>query len=68
MAFVAYTIYKELERLLIESESKISPKRDAELTQIMYEMAFRYPDDPVDHRQLLKMDPEQQELYDLLHS
>ena len=68
VAFVAYTIYKELERLLIESESQIGPKRAAELTQTMYEMAFRYPDDPVDHRQLLKMDPEQQELYDLLHS
>lgn len=68
VAFVAYTIYKELERLLLEKNSRISSKRAAELTQTIYEMTFRYPDDPAEQRILLKMDPEQQELYDLICS
>lgn len=67
VAFVAYTIYKELERRLHEAGIAISPKRAAELTQTMYEMTFRYPDDPADQQILLKMDPEQQQLYDLLY-
>jgi len=66
VAFVAYTIYKELERRLTEKKIPISPKRAAELTQTMYEMTFRYPDDPEDQRILLQMDPEQRQLYDLI--
>ncbi len=67
VAFVAYTIYKELERRLREAEMAMSPKRAAELTQTMYEMTFRLPNDPQDCRKLLQMDPEQQALYDLLY-
>lgn len=66
VAFVAYTIYKELERRLGEAGVVMSPKRAAELTQTMYEMTFRLPNDPEDHRKLLQMDTEQQALYDLL--
>lgn len=68
VAFVAYTIYKELERRLEEANLPISAKRAAELTQTMYEMQFRFPDDPVDQHILLKMDDEQQEVYDLICS
>lgn len=68
VAFVAYTIYKELERRLTLQNIPISTKRAAELTQTMYAMTFRYPDDAEDHRILLKMDPEQQMLYDLIYS
>ncbi|MBS3821195.1 MAG: transposase [Planctomycetes bacterium] len=46
VAFVAYAIYKELERRLSEAGLPISPKRAAELTQTMYEMTFRLPNDP----------------------
>lgn len=67
VAFVAYTIYKELERRLHEAGIAMSPKRAAELTQTMYEMKFRYPSDPVDQQILLQMDTEQQQLYDLLY-
>jgi len=67
VAFVAYTIYKELERLLVEKKIPISPKRAAELTQTMYEMTFRYPDDPEDQRILLQMDAEQRQLYNLIY-
>jgi transposase len=66
VAFVAYTIYKELERRLTQGKISISPQRAAELTQTMYEMTFRYPDDPEDQRMLLQMDPEQRQLYDLI--
>ena len=65
VAFVAYTIYKELERRLEQAGIAMSPKRAAELTQTMYEMKFRYPEDPVDRCIMLKMDQEQQQLYDL---
>ncbi len=67
VAFVAYTIYKELERRLHQAGVMMSPKRAAELTQTMYEMNFRYPNDPEDQSILLKMDEEQQLLYDLLY-
>lgn len=67
IAFVAYTIYKELERRLAERQLPISPQRAIELTQTMYELRFQLPDDPEVQRVLLKMDTEQQMLYDLLY-
>lgn len=65
VAFVAYTIYKELERRLTLARVSISPQRAAELTQTMYEMTFRLPSDPQERRTLLQMDDEQRRLYDL---
>lgn len=64
-AFVAYTIYKELERRLNLAKIPISPQRAAELTQTMYEMTFHLPNDPEPRQTLLQMDDEQQRLYDL---
>ena len=66
VAFVAYTIYKELERQLAEAGIAMSPKRASELTQTMYEMTFRYPNE-AEQRVLLQMDAEQQQLYDLIY-
>jgi hypothetical protein len=66
VAFVAYTIYKELERRLKKADIPISPKRVAELTQTMYEMSFKLPTDPQLHRILLQMDDEQRQIYNLL--
>lgn len=66
IAFVAYTIYKELERLLSKHSLPISPQRAIELTQTMYELKFELPNDQELQRVLLKMDTEQQMLYDLL--
>ena len=65
VAFVAYTIYQELERRLAAAALPISPARAAELTQTMYELTFRLPNTPDDRRQLLAMDPEQSQLYNL---
>jgi transposase len=67
VAFVAYTIYKELERRLLEARLAMSPKRAIELAQTMYQMTFTLPNDPQQRQVLLKMEPEQQALYDLLH-
>ncbi len=66
VAFVAYAIYKELERRLHQAGIPMSPKRAAELTQTMYEMSFRLPNDPQQQHILLQMDAEQQQLYDLI--
>jgi transposase len=66
IAFVAYTLYKELERLLEEAKSVISPQRAVELTHTIYEMIVELPDDPVPQSILLQMDDEQQALYDIL--
>jgi transposase len=65
VAFVAYAIYKELERRLALAGLSMSPARAAELTQTMYELTFRLPNSPDDRRQLLAMDPEQGQLYNL---
>jgi len=67
IAFVAYTIQKDLERRLTKAKIPLSPGRVAELTQTMYEMAVRLPNDPEIRRVLLQMDPDQQQIYDLLH-
>lgn len=67
VAFIAYTIFKELERRLKEANIAISPNRAAELTQTMYEISFNLPTDPNLHRVLLQMDQEQRQLYNLLY-
>ena len=64
---VAYTIYKELERRLNKAEMAMSPKRAAELTQTMYEMKFNLPNDLALRQILLRMDAEQQQLYDPIY-
>ena len=67
VAFVAYTIYKELERRLDEADIAMSPKRAAELTQTMYEMSFKLPNAPEEQQVLLQMDADQQQIYDLIY-
>lgn len=67
IAFVAYTIYKEVERLLRQAGIAMSAKRAAELTQTMYELEYSLPGSEERKRQLLKMDEEQQLLYDIVH-
>ena len=66
IAFVAYSVYKELERLLNQNKSEISPKRALELTQNMYAIECQLPDEIERKRLILKMDPQQQLLYDIV--
>lgn len=67
IAFVAYTIYKELQHLLNSANLQMSPKRAAELTHNMYELEYRLPDNPLPKKTILKMDDEQQTLFNLIH-
>lgn len=67
IAFVAYTIYKELERRLANGQLPVSPQRAIELTKTMYELRFELPNDPEVQHVLLKMNAEQQMLYDLMY-
>ena len=66
IAFVAYTIYKELERLLEAWKTGISPKRAAELTHNMYELEYTLPNSREIKKRILRMCPEQQTVYDTI--
>lgn len=66
IAFVAYTIYKELERLLEKSKIKMSVKRAAELTHNMYEIEFDLPKSCKKQKIILKMDDEQKLLANII--
>lgn len=68
IAFVAYTVYKELDRLLINHKAGFSPKRAAELTHTMYEIEYRPLPDALTKRFILKMSPEQQTLFNIVHN
>ena len=67
IAFVAYAIWKELERHLARAQLTMTPKRAAELTQNMYAIDYVLPHARSSHRVILKMDAEQQALYDVIH-
>ena len=66
VAFAAYVVYKELERLLKERKAPFSVKRAAELTHTMYELAYRSPGSVETKQKILAMDEEQQRLYDTI--
>ncbi|MBI2070099.1 MAG: transposase, partial [Elusimicrobia bacterium] len=66
IAFVAYAIYKELEYLLKKHGAAISVKRAAELTQNMYELEYALPGSGEIKRRVLKMDAEQEVVYDVI--
>lgn len=67
IAFVAYSIYKELERRLLESGSQLSLKRASDLTHTMYALNCLLPGDALPKQIMLNMDDEQRSLYDLIH-
>ncbi len=66
IAFVAYTIYKELERLLKKENIEMSPKRAAELTHNMYEIEFILPKSHKKEKIILKMDNDQELLRNII--
>ncbi len=66
IAFVAYCIYKELERVLYEQKSTLSVKKASEITQNMYQITYTLPKSKHRKTKLLKMDQKQQELYDII--
>ena len=66
IAFTAYCVYKELERALYQAKSKLSLKKAAELTHNMYQITYTLPASKHTQTHLLKMDEEQQELFDII--
>ncbi len=67
IAFVAYAIYKELERQLQQRHINMSARRAAELTHNMYELEYTLPDSQESKRTILRMDAEQQMLLDAIY-
>lgn len=66
IAFVAYSIFKELERLLQKHQAGFSPHRAAELTHNMYEVEYTLPQSRQQRLTLLKMDFQQNRLYEII--
>ncbi len=66
ISFVAYSIYKELERILHAEKSTLSLKKAAELTHTMYEVTYTLPQSKHTKSKLLKMDKDQTELYQII--
>ena len=66
IAFTAYSIYKELERVLYKAKSNLSLKKAAELTHSIYQITYTLPESKHTRSKLLKMDDEQAELYQII--
>jgi len=63
IAFTAYCIYKELERILYKEKSGLSLKKAAELTHNMYQITYTLPESKHTKSKLLNMDDQQAELH-----
>jgi len=66
IAFTAYCIYKELERVLYRENSSLSLKKAAETTHNMYQVTYQLPESKHIKTKLLKMDKQQKELYEIV--
>ena len=66
IAFTAYTVYKELERVLYEEKTTMSLKMASEITHNMYQITYQLPDSKHIKSNLLKMDELQKELYQIV--
>jgi len=66
IAFAAYSVIKELERILQREKSKISVNRAAELTHNIYRINVVLPESNHQKSILMQMDDEQSELYRII--
>jgi transposase len=66
IAFAAYTVYKELEWALKEEKASISLKTASEITHNMYRISYQLPDSGYTKSSLLKMDEQQEELFQII--
>lgn len=62
LSFVAYTIYKELERVLIKEKFELSVEKATEITHNIYQMQITLPESRNNKNVLLKTDINQSEL------
>jgi transposase len=66
ICFTAYTIMLELERILKKNKSQLSLPRAQEITRNMYQLTYILPNSKNTNKQVLQMDEEQKELYELI--
>ncbi len=66
ISFTAYSIYKELERVLYKEKSSLSLKKASELTHNMYQITYTLPDSKHTKSKTLNMDKDQTELYEII--
>jgi transposase len=66
IAFTAYCIYKELERVLRKEKSSLSLKMASEITHNMYQITYQLPESKHIKTRLLNMDEQQTELYKII--
>ena len=66
ICFTAYTIMLELDRLLKAGKSGITLARAQQITKSMYQLTYTLPQSGLTKTTLLRMDEEQQELYDIV--
>ena len=66
ISFTAYSIYKELERILKAENSYLSIKRATELTFNMYQLNIMLPESKHQESILLQMNQEQKDLYQII--
>lgn len=66
ISFVAYSIYKEMERILKRAKLNMSVKKISELVMTMYQMEVILPISKKNHKQLLNMDEEQKKLFNVI--
>lgn len=66
LSFVAYTIYKELERVLKIEKYPLSVEKAAELTHTMYQIEITLPESLHSKNIILKMDDNQNQLIQII--
>jgi len=66
ISFTAYSIYKELERILYKEKSNLSIEKAKELTYNMYGITYTLPESKHTKSKLLKMDDQQAELFQIV--
>ena len=67
ISFAAYSVYKELERVLKKEKSNLSLNKASEITHNMYQITYTLPESKHIKSKLLKMDSEQSELYQIIN-
>lgn len=67
LSFVAYTIYKELERVLNKESFLLSPEKAAEITRNIYQLEIVLPESSAIKNILLKMDEKQTRLIEIFN-
>ncbi len=67
LSFVAYSIYKELERILKKERYPLSVEKAAEITHNMYQIEIMLPESKQTKSILLKMDEDQADLIQIIN-